>query len=91
MPNSFSGIFFNKYKIQYESGALQTNFSKIYYFLSSITDQVEEINRYMGSVNLLSIDIPEQTFEVDGVAFDPSKLDYKNPGKEKMTSCCKNA
>ena len=45
----------------------------------------------MGSVNLLSIDISEQTFEVDGVAFDPSKLDYKNPGKEKMTSCCKNA
>lgn len=91
MPNSFSGIFFHRHKIQYESGALQTNFSKIYYFFSSITDQVEEINRYMGSINLLSIDIPEETFEVDGVAFDPSKLDYKNPGNEKMTSCRKNA
>ena len=39
----------------------------------------------MGSVNLLPIDIPEETFEVDGIPFDPSKLDYDNPDKEKMT------
>ena len=46
---------------------------------------MEEINRHMGSVNLLPIDIPEETFEVDGIPFDPSKLDYDNPDKEKMT------
>ena len=85
MPNSFSGTFFNRHKIQHESGALQTNFSRIYYFLSSITDHVKEINRHMGSVNLLPIDISEETFEVDGMPFDPSKLDYDNPDKEKMT------
>ena len=39
----------------------------------------------MGSVHLLPIDIPEDTFEVDGVPFDPSKCDYDNPDKEKMT------
>ena len=46
----------------------------------------------MGSVNLLPIDISEDTFEVDGIPFDPSKLDYDNPDKEKNdTGCCKNA
>ena len=84
MPNSFSGTFFNRERIQYESGALQTNFSRRYYFLPSITDRVKEINRHMGSLNLLPIDISEETFEVDGVRFDPSKLDYDNPDKEKM-------
>ena len=43
MPNSFSGTFFNRHRIQYESGALQTDFSQIFYFLPSITDRVEEI------------------------------------------------
>ena len=85
IPNIFSGTFFNRHRIQYESGALQTKFSQIYYFLPSITDHVEEINRHMGSVNLLPIDIPEETFDVDGISFDPSKLDYDNPNKEKMT------
>ena len=85
MPNSFLGTFFNRHKIQHKSGALQTNFSRIYYFLPSITDRIEEINRHMGSVNLLPIDISEETFEVDRMPFDPSKLDYDNPDKEKLT------
>ena len=85
MPYIFSGTFFNRHRIQYESGALQTKFSQIYYFLPSITDLVEEINRHMGSVNLLPINIPEDTFEIDGIPFDPSKPDYDNPDKEKMT------
>ena len=38
----------------------------------------------MGSVNLLTIDIPEETLETDGVAFDTSKRDYENLDKEKM-------
>ena len=57
----------------------------MYYFLPSITDRVEEINRHIGSVHLIPIDIPEETSEVDGIQFDPSKLDYDNPDKEKMT------
>ena len=92
MPNNFSGIFFNRHRIQYESGTLNTNFSQIYYFLPSITDRVEEINRNMGSVNLLPIEINEDTFEVDGMPFDPSKLDYDNPDKGKNgTGRCENA
>ena len=39
----------------------------------------------MGSLNILPIDIPEHTFEIEeGVQFDPSKLDYDCPGKEKI-------
>lgn len=38
----------------------------------------------MGSVNLLTIDIPEKTLEIDGVAFDTPKRDYENLDKEKM-------
>lgn len=50
----------------------------------AITDRDEEINRYMGSVNLIPIDILEHTFEVeDWISFDPSKLDYDNPYKDK--------
>ena len=84
MPNSFSGTFFNRHCIQYESGALNTDFSKIYLFLPSITDRIEDVNRYMGSVNLSSIDITEDNFEVEsGILFNPSKLNYENPDKEK--------
>ena len=62
MPNSFSGTFFNRHHIQYKSGALNTDFSKIYLFLSSVTDRVEGVNRQMDSVNLSSIDITEENF-----------------------------
>ena len=72
MPNGFSGTFFNPHRIQYESDALQTKFLNIYYFLPSTTDKIEEINRYMGSVNVLPIDIPEHSFKVEqGVQFVP--------------------
>ena len=38
----------------------------------------------MGSVNLNPIDIPEDSFEVEGGKFDLSKLDFYNSEKEKM-------
>ena len=85
----FQEPFFNRFRIQYESGALQTNFSKIDFFLPSITDRVEDINRHMFSFNLLLIDISKDTFEVDGVPFDPFKLDYDNPDKEKNVADCR--
>ena len=37
-------------------------FSYIYFFLSSICDRNEEINKYLGSVNVHPIDIPEADF-----------------------------
>ena len=80
--NTFSGTMFNRHRIQYESGALNTDFSKVYFFLLSITDRIEKINKHMGSVNLVPIDISEDTFEVeDSVEFDLYKLDYENSEK----------
>ena len=39
----------------------------------------------MGSVNLVPIDISEDSFEVKGeISFDPFKRDYDNPDREKM-------
>ena len=91
MPNSNSGRFFNRRQIQYEYDALNTEFSKIFFFfflffvLPSVTDRIDKINRYMGSVNLIPIDSSEDRFHVEGgIAFDRSNLDYNNPDKEKM-------
>lgn len=79
IPNSFSTTIFNRNKIQYESGAFsETDFS-VFFFLPSTTDRVEEIKKYMGSVNLSPINIEISEF---GDIFDPSKLDYANPEKE---------
>ena len=73
---------FNRHRIRYESGGLNTDFSKFYYFLLFITDRIERINRHIGSVNLVPIDISKDTFEVEnGVEFDPYKLDYENSKK----------
>lgn len=89
MLNSFLGTFFNRHRIQYESGALNTEFSKIYFFLPSITDRIEDINRHMGSVNLIPKDISQESFEVEGgIDFDPSKLDYGKPDREKNEAGC---
>ena len=84
IPNSFSCTMFNCHRIHFQSGALNTQFSKIYFFLPSISDLTESINRHMGSVNLVPIGIPEDSFKVEGGKFDPSKLDFDNSEKEKM-------
>ena len=65
---------------------MQTTYSNVYYFLPSTTDSIKEINTHMGYVHSSPIDICESTFEVeDGVKFDPSKLDYECPEKQKIT------
>ena len=49
-------------------------------------DRSEEINRYLGSVNLSLINVPVSSFEVKkNVVFDPSKLDFASQEKEIMT------
>ena len=85
MPNSFLDTFFNRHRIRYEFGAFTTKFSKIFFFFPSLTGRSEDINRHTGSVNLISIDISEDSSEVEGgIAFDPSKLYFDNPEREKM-------
>lgn len=81
IPNSFSSTIFNRHRIQYEAGALsETDFSRLFFFLPSTTDRIENINGYMDSVNLMPIDMDQSEF---GENFDPSTLDYENKDKEK--------
>ena len=66
-------------------GVLSTKFPGLYLLFPSITNRVEDINRHRGSFNLLPVDISEETFGVEEeVKFDPFKLAYDNPDREKM-------
>ena len=79
IPNSFSTTIFNRHRIQYQSGAFSETDFNVFFFLPSTTDRIEEINRYLGSVNLSQIDIDVSDF---GPNFDPSRRDYAGPQKE---------
>ena len=81
--NSFSESMFYRHRIQFES-VLNTDSSNIYFFLHSTTDRVEDINKYMGSVNLVPLEIKDHNFEIEGGKFDPLKVDFDNPEKHKM-------
>ena len=86
MPSSLSGTFFNRHKMLFETGSLQTTFSNIFYFLHSATDRSKKINRYLESANLLPTDVPVSPFETEeSVVSDPSTLDFASQDKEIMT------
>lgn len=77
MPNAFSGTLFNNFKLCYESCALPTDRSNVYFFfLPSATDHAEKINRYFNSVKLSPMDVSEKSFNIkeNGIFFGPSKL-----------------
>ena len=82
IPSSFCGIFFNRQRLQLETGNLQTVFLNVYYFLSSTTDRSKEINRHMNSANFPPIDIQENLLKLN-VLFDHPKLDIYCPEKKK--------
>ena len=81
IPNSFSATIFNRHRIQYESSSLDTEFSNVFFCLPSTTDRIEEINRYVNSVNLIPTDIDPSAF---GKNFDPLELNFENEDKRKM-------
>ena len=60
IPNSFSGIIFNRHCTMTESGKVDSEKSNIYFFLSSITDRSEEINKYLNDVWISPINISQQ-------------------------------
>ena len=50
--NSFTSTIVSRHRIQYESGVFsETDFSGVFFFLPSTVDRIEEVNRYLGSVN----------------------------------------
>ena len=73
IPNRFSATILNRHL---SIGAFDTEFLRTYFFHPSATDRIEDINRYMNSVNLILTDISQNKFEAEGGNFDPSKLDF---------------
>ena len=64
---------------------LQTTYSNLHYFLLFTTDRSEKINRYLGYVNISTVNISEATFETkENVSFDTSKLGFSCQEKEIM-------
>ena len=85
IPSPFSGKFFNGHKLQFEPVALETTYSNLHYFLLFTTDRSEKINRYLGYVNISTVNISEATFETkENVSFDTSKLGFSCQEKEIM-------
>ena len=80
--NSFGGTMFNQHRIMFKSGELDINFSKLYFFLPSITDRSEEINQYISCVNIHPFDIDEKEIGAD---FNPCRLDFAGEKKPQTT------
>ena len=78
---------FNKHRVMFESGELNTDVSKICFLLPSIIDRSEEINKYISYVNIYPIDIVEKKFREN---YDPSKLDFTNDKKAETIDCVAN-
>ena len=74
IPNSFGGTLFTQHHIMFESGELNTDFSKVYCFLLSITDRSKESNQFMNCVNIHPFDNDEKEFGDD---FKPNRLGDK--------------
>ena len=82
VPTSFSTTIFNRYRIQYDPSAFaEIDSSNIFFFLPSTVDCIEEINKYLGSVNLNAVDIDANEF---GEKLDPAKLDFSNSERENI-------
>ena len=59
ISSSFSGNIFNLHQSIIENGEVENNYSNLYYFLPSITDRSEEINKYLNNVSVTPVDISQ--------------------------------
>ena len=84
MPNGFRGTAFNTHKPQNVAEAKE-GFSNIFFYLPSITDRKEVINRYRDQVSLVPVtcnadDISK--FSPQGYVFNPAHLDLDPETKD---------
>ena len=77
IPNVSCGTIFNCHRTMVESGEFDSEFSKPYFFLPSVTDRSEEINQYLKNVNISPIDINYGQLNAWSAEsnFNPAKLD----------------
>ena len=77
MPNIFRGTAFNSHKLQAYADS-STQMSNVFFYLPSITNRKESINRYKDQVSLIpvSCNIQElRKFSPEGYEFNPTHLD----------------
>ena len=82
MPNVFRGTAFNVYSNEMLSERDRNEYSKIFFYLPSITDRKEKINQYRDQVSLTPVDCKLEKFEdfsPSGYAFNPSHLQPSHP------------
>ena len=53
---------FNQYKDQIEPGELESEYSELLFFLPSITDRSEEVNKFLSNISITHIDITQNDF-----------------------------
>ena len=63
IPKSLSGTLFNKNKYAIVNGEMKDEFSKFFFFLSSVTDRSEEVNQYLNNVSIRPVDIVQNNFK----------------------------
>lgn len=80
---------FNHHRQMVESGELQSQRSKLYFFLLSITDRAEKINKYMNNISLSLIVITPQGFNqwLPDQNFEPHYLGLYGEMKSIMSEC----
>ena len=63
------------------------NSSKLYFFLPSITDRSETVNKYLSNISISPLDIKQEQLNcwADNVKFDPQKLDFFDVDRNMMT------
>ena len=70
-----------------QNGKVANNYSDLYYFLVSITDRLEEINKYLNNVSVTPIDISQNQLntwaETD---FNPAELNLLGMNKAIMSN-----
>ena len=85
IPSSFSGTIFNCHRSMIENGEVENNYSNLYYFLPSITDRLEEINKYLNNVSVTPINISQnQSNTWAETDFNPAELDLFGMNKTIM-------
>ena len=87
IPSSFSGIIFNCHRSLIENGGPENDYSNIsIFFLRSITDRSEEINKYLNNVSVTSVNISQTQLntwaEID---FNPAEFDLFGMNKTVMS------
>ena len=95
IPNSFSRIIFNRHRIQIESGEIDGDSSRIFFFFPATADRSKEINRYLDNVSISLIHVSQEQLNTwAGTSFDPSKFDLfgleKNTMSDAVVKCLKH-